>query len=308
MRATLSFLFLVITNLAAFSQTLYLKTFGDPKNKPVIFLHGGPGYNAAGFEATTAQPLADQGFFVIVYDRRGEGRSDDTKASFTFEQTFVDLNTIYDQHHLTKAVLIGHSFGGIVATLFADKFPGKVSSVILVGAPVSLQETFKTIINKSRNLYESKGDKVNLNYLSMLENMDPHSMEYASYCFGHAMQNGFYTTPHPNAKAQAVYAGFRQNPLLSYASQMTIEAPAGFHKNEKYTQIDLTPALASVRNKKVKIYGLYGKDDGLYSASQVSSLSNLLGVENVLYLADCSHNVFIEQQDSFLESVKKWAR
>jgi hypothetical protein len=33
---------------------------------------GGPGYNCAGFEVSTAQELANNGFYVIVYDRRGK--------------------------------------------------------------------------------------------------------------------------------------------------------------------------------------------------------------------------------------------
>ena len=136
----------VLATMFAYGQSIYTKTFGSSKDKPIIFLHGGPGYNCVNFEATTAQQLADKGFFVIVYDRRGEGRSKDANAKFTFKETFDDLNSIYQKLSLTKATLIGHSFGGVVATLFAEANPKKVQSIILVGAPVSLQSTFKNIL------------------------------------------------------------------------------------------------------------------------------------------------------------------
>src|SRR5690606_29831600 len=100
----------------------YIKTFGNKKDKPIVFLHGGPGYNAVNFEATTAQKLADKGFYVIVYDRRGEGRSVDSEANYTFKEAFDDINAIYQQYSLTKATVIGHSFGGVVATLFAEQY------------------------------------------------------------------------------------------------------------------------------------------------------------------------------------------
>jgi proline iminopeptidase len=58
-----------------FAQELYSRAFGNAKDTPILFLHGGPGYNCAGFEVSTAQELANNGFYVIVYDRRGEGRS-----------------------------------------------------------------------------------------------------------------------------------------------------------------------------------------------------------------------------------------
>ncbi|MBI2281851.1 MAG: alpha/beta hydrolase, partial [Bacteroidetes bacterium] len=139
-----SLIFMVAISVSG--QSLYTKSFGDKNNEALIFLHGGPGYNCANFEATTAQKLADEGFYVIVYDRRGEGRSIDNKAKFTFQQTFEDLNSVYKKYDLKTATLIGHSFGGVVATLYAEKYPNRINSMLLVGAPVSLQETFKTII------------------------------------------------------------------------------------------------------------------------------------------------------------------
>lgn len=299
----------VLATIFAYGQSIYSKTFGSSKDKPIIFLHGGPGYNCVNFEATTAQQLAEKGFFVIVYDRRGEGRSKDANAKFTFKETFDDLNSIYQKLSLTKATLIGHSFGGVVATLFAEANPKKVQSIILVGAPVSLQSTFKNILSKSKSIYQTKKDSVNLNYISMLENMDTASLEYSSYCFGHAMQNGFYTPKNPSAEAKNIYSKFRTDTLLTkYASQMSYEAPQGFWQNEKYTTIDLTKNLQSLQKQNIKIYGLYGKDDGLYSTQQVTDLQNQIGSSNIKYYDNCSHNVFIDQQTQFIDAIKTWTK
>jgi len=298
-----------IATMFAYGQSIYTKTFGNSKDKPIVFLHGGPGYNCVNFEATSAQQLADKGFYVIVYDRRGEGRSKDPNAKFTFKETFDDLNSIYQKYNLKKATLIGHSFGGVVATLFAETNPKNVQSIILVGAPVSLQATFKNILSKSKDIYQTKKDSVNLNYIVMLENMDNASIEYSSYCFGHAMQNGFYTPKTPTAEAKNIYSKFRTDTLLTkYASQMTYEAPQGFWKNEKYTTIDLTKNLQGLLKQKIKVLGLYGKDDGLYSAQQITDLQNLIGSSNLKYFDNCSHNVFIDQQTQFIDAVITWTK
>lgn len=305
---TLSAIFIFAT-LLTFGQNIYTQTFGKSKDKPIIFLHGGPGYNCANFEATTAHKLAEKGFFVIVYDRRGEGRSKDPKAKFTFKETFDDLNKIYHTYGIQKATLIGHSFGGVVATLFAESNPEKVQAIVLVGAPVSLQETFKTILLKSKSIYKEKNDYLNLNYISMLEKMDSTSIDYSSYCFRHAMQNGFYTTKNPTEEAKLIYSKFKTDSILiKYAYQMSFQAPKGFWENEKYTTIDLTSHLKSQQLKEIKIYGLYGKDDGLYSAEQVSSLQNLIGTNNLKYLDNCSHNVFIDQQTQFIDALITWTK
>ena len=173
-------LLLLLVASQTYAQDLYVKTFGNSTATPIIYLHGGPGYNSAHFEATTAEALATKGFFVILYDRRGEGRSEKMMANFTFQETLTDLDSLYQAYQLEEAILIGHSFGGIVATLFADKYPAKIKQVVLLSAPIIMQDVFKTIIEKSEKIYRTKGDKVNLNYIAMLKKMDTHSIEYLS--------------------------------------------------------------------------------------------------------------------------------
>ena len=309
MKKNILSLLLLFATLLTHSQDLYINVFGDSKNQPLIFLHGGPGYNCANFEGTTAQQLANKGFYVIVYDRRGEGRSKDVPAMYTFQETINDLVAIYQKYNLKKATLVGHSFGGVVGTFFAEKHPEKVQSLILVGAPVALQETFATIITSSKALYQAKNDSVNLRYIALLENMNKSSLEYSSYCFMHAMQNGFYSPQQPSEEAKNIYATFRTDTALAqYAGQMSYEAPQGFWKNEKYTTLDLTDKLKSLRRKKVPIFGLYGKEDGLYSEEQVAKLQKLIGKKNVYYLDHCSHNVFADQQTLFIQAVENWAK
>lgn len=306
MKKILFFLCLLISYVAQ-AQKLYIKTFGKPQDKVIIYLHGGPGYNCVNFEATAAQKLSNQGFFVIVYDRRGEGRSEDKKALFTFQQTFDDLNSIYDTYQLKQSVLIGHSFGGIVATLFAEKYPEKIRAILLAGAPVSLQESFKHIITTCKTIYADKKDSNNLKYISMLETMDTTSLMYSSYCFQHAMMNGFYTPKKTTAQAQEIYATFKTDTLLKkYAAKMTFEGPKGFFDHEKYTTINLTNSIKNLLKKKIKFYGIYGKDDGLYSADQIKHLQNLIGKDKLLYLDQCSHNAFIDQQEVFLNTCSTW--
>jgi proline iminopeptidase len=290
-------------------QKLYIKTFGNPKDKPLLFLHGGPGYNAVNFEQSTAEKLSKNGFYVIVYDRRGEGRSADTKAKFTFQQTFEDINSILLENKIAKITLLGHSFGGVVATLFAEKYPEKINQIVLIGAPVALQETFKTIIKSSKTLYENKGDKTNLSYIEMLESMDTSSIEYSSYCFGHAMQNGFYFPKQMTEEAKSIYNSLKTDTLVKkYASQMTYEAPQGFWTNEKYTTIDLNNNIKNIVKMNLPIFGIYGVNDGLYSSEQIESLKNLIGAINVKYLDNCSHNVFSDQQTPFIEALKTWIK
>lgn len=290
------------------AQELYLQTFGTPNNPTLIFLHGGPGYNSASFEQTTAAALAEQGFYVVVYDRRGEGRSAAVTATFTWEESFADLNQLYKQLHLKKAILLGHSFGGILGTLYAERYPKRVQGLVLMSAPLDLQATFDHIRARCTAIYKEKNDLTNLYYMGVLATMDKTSMDYASYCFAHAMQNGFYNTATPSEAAQELYTNFKTDPvLLTWSSKMTPEAPLGFWKNEQYTSLDIYEQVQKVQQYQIPVLGLYGQEDGLFDPKQLQGLKDLIGTKQFFYWEDCSHNVFIDQQALFLESLQNWA-
>lgn len=297
-----------LSTVALSAQTIYSKAYGDKKSTPIIFLHGGPGYNCANFEATTAQKLADQGFYVIVYDRRGEGRSIDTKASFTFKETLADLNDLYKKYKLKTASLIGHSFGGLVATLFAEKYSKKTNALVLVGSPVVFQETFKTIISNCRKNYTEKNDEVSLGYMDMLEKVDSTTLEYMSYCFYNAFQNGLYSTKHMTKEAIQINLDFSKDSLYKYSMEMTRPPTEGFFKNEKYSTMNLTTNLQNLVKNKIPIYAMYGKEDGLFSVKQVSDFQNIIGESNLKYFDNCSHAVYIHQQSLFIEALKGWLK
>jgi proline iminopeptidase len=304
---TITLFAFILTTISVSSQTIYSKAFGDPSNEPIIYLHGGPGYNSIGFEVTTAQKLTESGFYVIIYDRRGEGRSPDQNAKFTFQETYDDLDAIYKKFNLESATLIGHSFGGIVGTLYAEQYPKKIKSLVLVAAPLSMQETFFTIIKTSKTIYEKNKDSTNLLYIGMLEKMNKNSLEYSSYSFGHAMQNSFYTPKAPSEEALAIYTKLKANlSFVTDGNTMTYEAPKGFWENEKYTSIDLTQNLKNILKHKIEIFGLYGTEDGLYSKEHVNKIKEIISKNNLKYMENCSHNVFIDKQSQFIASLKTW--
>lgn len=300
--------FVTLFHWSSFGQDIYVQTFGESSSIPLIYLHGGPGYNCSTFEITTAQELANEGYYVVVYDRRGEGRSSEN-AEYTFDQTHSDLIAIMDSLKLESANLIGHSFGGMVAITFAEKYKERVQSITLVGAPVSLQESFKTIIRICEKIYTDSNDEMNLSYIRILKEMDTASIQYSSYCFMHAMQNGFYSPKAPTDEAKAIYSLFRSDSILiKYAANMGYKQPQGFWKNEAYTTMDLTENLVSLKKSGIEIYGMYGMEDGLYSKEQIDNLKSILGDKRLLYLENCSHTVYIDQQAAFINGLNNWLK
>lgn len=300
-------LFVCFFMISLFSngQNLYIKTYGNEKNKAIIFIHGGPSGNATLFEGTTAQKLADQGFYVIAYDRRGEGRSTDPNATFTYEEAFQDLNSIYKKYHLKKAVLLGHSFGGLVATLYTNKYPQNVSALVLAGALFSQQETYDHILNSIKKIhyYDSKTH----NKIDYVEKLDKHSAGYRKHCFDLASDEGYFKMPKPTKASKKLYANYEAGEFYK-TNIRNKNAPLLFYQNEKQNNIDVRPILKKIKNSGVPVFGIYGKQDGIFSSAQINSLKAITGKNHFAYLDNCSHYLFVDQQNVFLTNVKNWLK
>jgi len=114
---------------------LYTRTVG--LGPDVVVLHGGPGahhdYLLPHFDALA------RGRRLRYYDQRGGGRSPVARDVSVGWRTHVDdLNALIDVWSLAPATILGYSWGGLLALLYAATFPERVARLALVSpAPVS---------------------------------------------------------------------------------------------------------------------------------------------------------------------------
>jgi pimeloyl-ACP methyl ester carboxylesterase len=110
-------------------------------NPPIVYLHGGPGGYIHSTIVTQMRAIAKEGFDVYLYDQIGSGLSDrlSRPKDYSFDRHLEDLNEIINtQIRNDKVILIGHSYGGILATHFAANHPDKIAKLIL-SSPGDLQ-------------------------------------------------------------------------------------------------------------------------------------------------------------------------
>lgn len=300
MKSVFSFLF-IICSIFFKAQNLYSKAYGNPQNPAVIFIHGGPSGNATLFEGTTAQKLADKGFYVIVYDRRGEGRSKDGNATMTFKESFEDLKSIYTTYNIKKANILAHSFGGIIGTLFTAQFPEKVKTLTLAGALFTQQETYDHILKQAKEHF--KNDPVNLKEISEIESLDKNSAAYRKRCYDMAGKLGFFDMPHPTPESEKLRTEYKAGEFYKNNIRNP-DSPLKFYQNELQNNLDNTSVLKDIRKKGISIFAVYGKNDGIFSEKQMADLKNIVGKKNFRLLYNCSHYLFVDQQDDFLEFIK----
>ena len=65
--------------------------------------------------------LAEHGYRVIAFDRRGHGRSSQPWAGHTIDQYVKDLHQLIEHLNLDNFALVGHSTGGAVVTRYTAK-------------------------------------------------------------------------------------------------------------------------------------------------------------------------------------------
>lgn len=105
---------------------LHLERWGE--GTPVVLVHGSLAFGAE--EWAAQRPLADQGFELTVYNRRGYGHNDGADD----EDFLADADDI--DHLLGDgAHLVGHSYGGLGAMIAAARRPEAVLSLTLLEAP-----------------------------------------------------------------------------------------------------------------------------------------------------------------------------
>ena len=111
--------------------SLYAREWGA--GPAIVLIHGWP-LDADMWEYQ-AVPLAEQGFRVITYDRRGFGRSSQPWTGYDYDTLADDLKMVMDTLKVEDATVVGFSMGGGEAARYMSRHGGQgVSKVAFVAA------------------------------------------------------------------------------------------------------------------------------------------------------------------------------
>jgi proline iminopeptidase len=107
--------------------------------KPVAFLlHGGPGADHTSYKPTFSA-LANR-LQLVYIDHRGQGRSARTEAStYTLDNNVEDIEALRQYLGLDQIIVIGGSYGGMVAMAYAARYPKAVSHLIAYATVASYE-------------------------------------------------------------------------------------------------------------------------------------------------------------------------
>ena len=244
---------------------------------PAVVLHGGPGahhdYLLPGFDALARDRE------LIYYDQRGGGRSPVPRETpVGWQEQVADLEELRKQWGLETLTIIGYSWGGLLAQLYATELPQRVGRLALVSPAPAWREMRLEFERRfaERNLAPTLQQQRAELRASGLREKNP--AEYAQRVFELSVAPYF----HDPARARDL-TPFR----VTGRTQQEIWSSLGNY--------DLRQALARVHIPSIVIQG----EDDPIPLGATRTVARLLNAELQL-LPRCGHVPYIEAHEEFV--------
>ena len=125
---------------------VYWETCGNPRGKPAVVLHGGPGSGCSQWHRRLFDPTA---YRLVLFDQRNCGRStphasapETDLTSNTTLNLIADIERLRQYLDVDRWLVFGGSWGSTLALAYAERFPHRVTEIILWGVTTGRREEF----------------------------------------------------------------------------------------------------------------------------------------------------------------------
>jgi proline iminopeptidase len=252
------------------------------KKRPVcIVLHGGPGSDHSDFKPWFNR-LTD--YMQIIYlDQRSNGQSERVDPSTcTLEQLADDIEEFRKYIGLEKFHLLGHSFGGMVAQVYATKYPKSVDKLILVCTAPSY-DFYQDALRFAKKIATPKQLALIPELFEGRIKNEQELEDWWTECF-------------------SLYY-YKQDEQLMFE---TGNRPIGSLEVSNYTFKHFMPnydVKKQIPNFSQPVYIAAGRHDWITPVTQAEVMDSLFPNSTLTIYEESGHMPFIEEQDKFLTSL-----
>ena len=117
---------------------LHVQDYGGVGKPPILCVHGSAAH--AHWFDFVASGLKDD-YHILAPDQRGHGDSEwdrSTNPAYHYDRYAADLHELTEKLDLRDFILVGHSMGGLVSTVYASTYPGRARAFIMVDSSLNM--------------------------------------------------------------------------------------------------------------------------------------------------------------------------
>jgi proline iminopeptidase len=272
--------------VAGAGARIYYKTLG--RGVPLLLLHGGPGADHSDF-LPALRPLARRWRLVLI-DERGSGRSDRlaNPKDYTLDWMVQDIECVRKELKLKKLVVLGHSFGGILAQAYAVRHPRQLLGLVLAGTGSSARCVDADFRNLRKRLPAIlRGRLASYERTGIFQADGTYKKRYARASVAALAPHMYVRTPPRRFK--------KPPPLAMEVLREMWVRRSDFHIDGNLKGFDFTKALARVSVPSLVVIG----DRDLVSTRTADISRASLPRATLVVMAESAHMMFIDQTVRF---------
>jgi pimeloyl-ACP methyl ester carboxylesterase len=247
----------------------------------LLLLHGGPGFDHSGFKPAFTE-IGDVAQ-VVYLDLRGNGRSDmGPPKKWSLEQWAKDVHAFCEALCIEHPIVMGHSMGGIVAMVYAIRYPNHYSKLVLSGTSTS-----PTVGERSFDVFDRLGG-ARARAAARAFWIDPNEAALASY---EALCLPLYTRTTPPA-------GFYERVVRNPAMRLM------FFETE-LRSLDLLRQLDRIKRPTLIVAG---EDDPITPAADMEDIAAAMRPDLVRFVrfANAGHGVYRDRPEAFFQELRSF--
>lgn len=128
-----------------FGKKIYCEVYGAEFNDTLLYLHGGPGASCLDF-VNQAKALGKK-MKVVIFDQLGVLRSEAIAENedYSMEYQIEMIEEMRKLFGIEKWSILGHSYGGMLAVLYAYIYPNSIQRVILECPSLYFEDSAKSV-------------------------------------------------------------------------------------------------------------------------------------------------------------------
>jgi pimeloyl-ACP methyl ester carboxylesterase len=244
---------------------IFYEVHGHYEHIPLIFLHG---WTKSSYLWESQVEYFKSRKKIITLDLRGHGQSDKPLNNYSIKQFSEDLYMFMKKLGIEKAVIIGHSMGGMIGLRFAIDHQEMTEKLVLVSTLA------KFLFSFGRKLA-----------YSMSERFSAESI--VNQYYSRAYQKGY-----PSSEIEKAVKKALQTP-----EHVVLSCLEGMKK------FDVSSELSSIQ---VPTLIIHGKNDATFPLSQANYLKNSIPNSELTVIEGAGHEIIDETPEKISQTIEKF--